>query len=224
MLGLPSPNSPRVPFIFVALAVFMLAVRAPSCHAFRHSPSFTTSRHLWKQRPRNRNNFPVTSFSLRFCSTRASETSLTEAKDSTIPNMPSVSSRIQGTLDPCVVLMKELIGQYAHLWKNKGGIFSLAQGVVYWKPPGVVTTALVTALQKDAQPTDDSSSTAPPLLHTYGPDEGLPALRSAIQQKIKRENGLTNHEVMVTVGANQAYTNCILSLINQNQKVVVFAP
>ena len=67
--------------------------------------------------------------------------------------------------------------------------------------------------------TDDSN-----ILHTYGPDEGLPDLREKIQQKLKRENGLDNHDVMVTVGANQAYTNCILTLINQNQKVVVFAP
>ena len=141
--------------------------------------------------------------------------------------MPSVSSRIQNTLDPCVVLMQELIGRYAHLWDDKGGIFSLAQGVVYWKPPDVVTAALIQALQEDQQGGIDpitAAAAAPPLLHTYGPDEGLPALRSAIQQKIKRENALMSHDVMITVGANQAYMNCILSLVNQDQKVVVFAP
>mgnify|MGYP005852858797 CR=1 FL=1 len=119
--------------------------------------------------------------------------------------------------------MKELVGRYSNLWEDKGGIFSLAQGVVYWKPPDTVSTAIIEALQQDADPNADAT-TAHPQIHTYGPDEGLPALREAIQQKIKRENALTNHEVMVTVGANQAYTNCILSLINQNQKVVVFAP
>ena len=81
-------------------------------------------------------------------------------------DLPNVSARIQSTLDPCVVLMKELIGQYAHLWEDKGGIFSLAQGVVYWKPPETVHEALVKEL------TDDSN-----ILHTYGPDEGLPDLR-----------------------------------------------
>jgi aromatic aminotransferase len=138
---------------------------------------------------------------------------------SSFTDLPNVSARIQSTLDPCVVLMKELIGKYAHLWEDKGGIFSLAQGVVYWKPPATVHTALVQALQDDNDNANDA-----PLLHTYGPDEGLPALRQAIQQKIKRENQLINHDVMVTVGANQAYTNCILTLINQDQKVVVFAP
>jgi len=134
-------------------------------------------------------------------------------------NMPSVSSRIQDTLDPCVVLMKDLIGKYAHAWDDRGGIFSLAQGVVYWKPPKQVTTALIQAIQDDEKKLATS-----PQLHTYGPDEGLPLLRSAIQQKLARENGLSNHDVMITMGANQAYINCILSLINQDQKVVVFAP
>jgi aromatic aminotransferase len=138
---------------------------------------------------------------------------------STSQELPSVSSRIQSTLDPCVVLMKELIGRYAHLWNDKGGIYSLAQGVVYWKPPPQVSTALIQALQDD-----DTAAATAPLLHTYGPDEGLPELREAIQKKIQRENALTNHNVMITVGANQAYTNCILSLVNQDQKVIVFAP
>eukprot|EP00548_Thalassiothrix_antarctica_P009053 CAMPEP_0194156840 /NCGR_PEP_ID=MMETSP0152-20130528/69750_1 /TAXON_ID=1049557 /ORGANISM="Thalassiothrix antarctica, Strain L6-D1" /LENGTH=413 /DNA_ID=CAMNT_0038864811 /DNA_START=127 /DNA_END=1365 /DNA_ORIENTATION=+ len=134
-------------------------------------------------------------------------------------DMPSISSRIKKTLDPCVVLMKELMNRHNHLWEDKGGIFSLAQGVVYWKPPEVVSSALIEALKED-----QSENLNAPQLHTYGPDEGLPALRSAIQQKIKRENGLTNHEVMISVGANQAYTNCILSLLNQDQKVVIFSP
>lgn len=138
---------------------------------------------------------------------------------SSAADLPNVSARIQTTLDPCVVLMKELIGKYAHLWEDKGGIFSLAQGVVYWKPPERVHTALLQALEDD-----NDNSQAAPLLHTYGPDEGLPDLREAIQQKIRRENQLTNHDVMVTVGANQAYTNCILTLISQDQKVVVFSP
>lgn len=146
---------------------------------------------------------------------------------STKTSIPNVSSRIQNTLDPCVVLMKELVGKYAPLWDDKGGIFSLAQGVVYWTPPDAVSKALIQSLeddQKNNDPDDERTVSTAPQLHTYGPDEGLPALRGAIQQKIQRENGLTNHQVMVTVGANQAYTNCVLSLINQDQKAVVFAP
>ena len=205
----------------VAATILMLVVS--SCRAFRHTPAFTTFSHHWKHFPVHRKNPQFAIFST---SSKASSSELSgfDSTSSMSAKIPSVSSRIQCTLDPCVVLMKELIGKYAHLWDDKGGIFSLAQGVVYWKPPEVVTLALVEALQADDQPNDDNSKSAPPLLHTYGPDEGLPALRTAIQKKIKRENALTNHEVIVTVGANQAYTNCILTLMNQDQKVVVFAP
>lgn len=41
---------------------------------------------------------------------------------------PGISQKITRTLDPCVVLMKEMVGQYADEWKDRGGIFSLAQG------------------------------------------------------------------------------------------------
>jgi aromatic aminotransferase len=130
---------------------------------------------------------------------------------------PGISSKIQRTLDPCVVLMKDLIGQYAQDWNkdNKGGIFSLAQGVVYWKPPPGATRAMKEAL-------DDDSS----MLHMYGPDEGLGSLRDALLEKLSRENGLHHHNVMVTVGANQAYVNCVLTLLggDETEASVVFAP
>ena len=130
-----------------------------------------------------------------------------------ISKLPTMSTKVQQTLDPCVVLMKQLIGQYADQWKDKGGIFSLAQGVVYWKPPPEATQAMQASLL------DDESS-----LHLYGPDEGLPELRTALQDKIATENGLSNHDVLVTVGANQAYVNAVVTLLNAQDKSVVFAP
>ena len=123
--------------------------------------------------------------------------------------------------------MKNIIGEYEPLWKNRGGIYSLAQGVVYWLPPESTQRALLNALQ------DQSAQ----VLHTYGPDEGLPDLRKALENKLCHENGLTNHDVMVTVGANQAYTNCVLTLLGESEhendnnhaaqhqhQAVVFAP
>lgn len=106
-----------------------------------------------------------------------------------------------------------MIGQYTDKWKDKGGIFSLAQGVVYWRPPPSANQAVRAALDDEAA-----------MLHMYGPDEGLLELRQAIAQKIADENGLHKHHVMVTVGANQAYMNCILTLLNGGDKAVVFAP
>jgi DNA-binding transcriptional MocR family regulator len=129
--------------------------------------------------------------------------------------LPSLSGKIQRTLDPCVVLMKDMIGQYSADWKDRGGIFSLAQGVVYWSPPESCTTALKAAV---TAPAEDS------MLHMYGPDEGMDELRTTLLNKLKDENDLTDHEVMVTVGANQAYMNVVLTCLQDTDKCVVFAP
>lgn len=105
-----------------------------------------------------------------------------------------VSNRVLETLDPCVVLMKEMIAEFAPLWQeDKEGIFSLAQGVVYWEPPQQVTEAIQSAM---SNPSESQ-------LHMYCPDEGLPALRQALLEKLKEENNLSNHDVMITSGANQ---------------------
>lgn len=128
-------------------------------------------------------------------------------------SMSGLSPRVLETLDPCVVLMKELIGRYAELWTDKGGIFSLAQGVVYWEPPESCQQALKDELSKPNN-----------LLHTYGPAQGIPELTQALEDKISKENGLNNHDVMVTVGANQAFVNCVLTIASDNSKAVVFSP
>ena len=85
----------------------------------------------------------------------------TSSSDTTTTRLPAISPKIKLTLDPCVVLMKEMIGQYATEWNKKGGIFSLAQGIVYWSPPPSAKKAIQAAL-------DDEESS---MLHMYGPDE-----------------------------------------------------
>ena len=125
-----------------------------------------------------------------------------------------VSPRIQETLDPCVVLMKELVGKYAHLWDDKNGIYSLAQGVVYWEPPPTCQESLI----------EELSSPSGNDLHMYGPAQGVPELVDALETKIKDENSLDDHSVMVTVGANQAYMNIVLTIMSESSKAVVFKP
>lgn len=127
--------------------------------------------------------------------------------------LPTLSRKIQRTLDPCVVLMKEIIGQYSDEWKDRGGIYSLAQGVVYWDPPHSCTKALQDVIGSDSNG-----------LHLYGPDEGMDDLRATLSAKLATENGLANHDVMVTVGANQAYVNCVLTILQDTDKCVVFTP
>eukprot|EP00979_Chaetoceros_neogracilis_P008611 scaffold1910_cov225-Chaetoceros_neogracile.AAC.3 len=136
-----------------------------------------------------------------------------------IATTSTTSNRVNETLDPCVVLMKQLIAKHQHLWTDEK-IYSLAQGVVYWNPPQAVNDAMVTAI-------NDPTTT----LHSYAPDEGLPELVSAIKLKLRRENNLPSKgssqddiQVIVTPGANAAYMNCVLTLLSENELSVVFKP
>ena len=60
----------------------------------------------------------------------------------------------------------------------------------------------------------------------YPPLPGLPELRAAIAEKLRRENGLDYGEngVLVTVGAKQALANAIMALIDQGDEVILPAP
>ena len=124
----------------------------------------------------------------------------------------TTSDRVRQTLDPCVILMKQIISRHAEKWEDRGGIYSLAQGVVYWPPPTEALEAVATA------------ATCDDTLHTYCPDEGTPELRSALAEKLSKENGLDDVNVIVTSGANQAFVNVVLTLLSEGDKCVVFRP
>ena len=132
--------------------------------------------------------------------------------------------------------MKQLISQHAHKWENTvsnsdghHGIYSLAQGVVYWRPPISAYESLMHAAQgnmmSDCDPNDGSRGKGAVgggdvrLIHTYCPDEGYPPLLSALQHKLQKENGLSNPHIIVTSGANQAYVNCVLTLLDERRCV-----
>ncbi|KAG1672270.1 hypothetical protein FOA52_004284 [Chlamydomonas sp. UWO 241] len=66
-------------------------------------------------------------------------------------------------------------------------------------------------------------------LHTkasscYGPNEGLPELRVALRTKVAKQNGLADHDIFITNGGNQAYMNLVISLVDESDKTVLFAP
>ena len=107
-----------------------------------------------------------------------------------------ISNRTTQTLDPCVVLMKKLISQHEEKWKDdKDGIFSLAQGVVYWKPPNTVYEAMSSAIQDNFLDTTESLTTDGNLIHTYCQDEGYPPLIDALKNKLEQQNGLNDPHV-----------------------------
>ena len=79
---------------------------------------------------------------------------------------------MQATDEPCIVKVKQLM-------EGVEGVVSLAQGVVHWSPPQRAMDAAIEA----------ASTTA---AHSYGPAQGMPALREALKHKVEQENGLKN--------------------------------
>ena len=60
----------------------------------------------------------------------------------------------------------------------------------------------------------------------YTPVPGIPELRQAICDKLRRDNQLDfqPNQIVVSTGAKQALANAILSLVNPGDEVIVFSP
>lgn len=116
------------------------------------------------------------------------------------------SKRIVGTDAPCIVGMQKIMES-----TNSEDMVSLAQGIVCWKPPEK-------ALKKaaDAVYSEETSM--------YGPDGGISELRDKLKEKISIENNLKKSNIMVTTGANQAFTNIVLTLCDVDDHAVLFPP
>ena len=118
--------------------------------------------------------------------------------------MSTISRRIADTDAPVIVGMQQML-------RGKEGVLSLAQGIVHWAPPDEALQAARAAMDE----TDTS---------LYCADDGLPTLREKLKEKLAAENGLLASEVMVTAGANQAYTNVVLSLLDSGDAAMLYRP
>src|SRR4029078_2011427 len=60
----------------------------------------------------------------------------------------------------------------------------------------------------------------------YTATAGIPELRAAICEKLKKENGLayTPEQVVVTVGAKHALYNLFQALLSPGDEVIIFSP
>ena len=116
----------------------------------------------------------------------------------------SLSRRIQATDTPCIVTMQQMM-------RGRTDVLSLAQGIVHWSPPPE-------ALASAAKLVGEHSTSL------YGADDGLPEVRAALKTKLAQENNITASEVMVTAGANQAFTNIVLSLLDASDACALFKP
>lgn len=81
-----------------------------------------------------------------------------------------MSERVIATDEPCIVKTKSMM-------EGVEGILSLAQGVVFWSPP-----------ERAIKAATEACST--PLANSYGPAQGMPALRQALIEKLADENDL----------------------------------
>ena len=81
-------------------------------------------------------------------------------------------------------------------------VMSLAQGIVHWQPPPTAMAAAAELLGSA-----DGGS-----INGYGPAEGLPALRTALQQKLADRNGLqgVSEHVSCAGGGVQVVERCML--------------
>ena len=105
---------------------------------------------------------------------------------------------------PVIVSMQQML-------RGKEGILSLAQGIVHWSPPDEALQAARAAVDE-------------PNTSLYCADDGLAELRAALKLKLAEQNGIVASEVMVTAGANQAYTNVVLALLDAGDAAVLYRP
>ncbi|CAM9962923.1 unnamed protein product, partial [Phaeothamnion confervicola] len=130
---------------------------------------------------------------------------------------PSLSRRVLNT-DPAHIEI--ILSRFANLPDRPA---NLAQGVAFWGPP---KTALATLAKSDG----DDAGKMPPLeqtrMHRYGDILGDPELRAAIARKLISRNGLdlAEQEIMVTAGANQAFVNVALALLDPGDVAILPRP
>ena len=98
--------------------------------------------------------------------------------------------------------------------RNTPGTLSLGQGMVAYPPPA----ECLAAIQQFGRFAAD---------HYYGASLGDSALIELIEHKLKHENGLDidkGYRVMVTAGANMAFLNVLLALVDPGDEVILPLP
>ncbi|HCK76158.1 MAG TPA: pyridoxal phosphate-dependent aminotransferase [Gammaproteobacteria bacterium] len=120
--------------------------------------------------------------------------------------MISSSRRMAFVQQPIIPVIGDLI-------LANSGTISLGQGIVHYPPPGGIEGHIRTFW-------DDPSA------HHYGPVEGLAPLRSALAEKLTRENqiSLEGREVVVTAGSNMGFLNLLLAITDPGDEVILPKP
>jgi aspartate/methionine/tyrosine aminotransferase len=121
------------------------------------------------------------------------------------PGHTPMSTRMARTEPPHI---EDVCDQYADL----PDLVMLALGSVYWTPPEDALQDMVSALSQ----TDT---------HKYGAILGEPPLRAHLTRKLAQHGlHMDNLDVVVTAGANQAFANIALCLLDPEDDVIILAP
>jgi aspartate/methionine/tyrosine aminotransferase len=117
------------------------------------------------------------------------------------------SIRLKSVQAPIIPVIGELIRQ------NPGTI-SLGQGVVWYPPPPQAAAQLAGFL-------------ANPVLNKYQAVYGIPELLGEIERKLEAENRIEvgkGSSLFVTAGANMAFINVLLSIVDPGDEVILNTP
>lgn len=120
-----------------------------------------------------------------------------------------LAQRLNRVAEPQTIRMAKLGREL----KAKGiNIIDLSLGEPDFRTPEHICQAAVKAMEEG--------------YFKYTPVMGLPELREAICQKLKRDNGLeyTADQIIVSTGAKQSLANVILSIIDPGDEVIIPTP
>ncbi|MBI5572194.1 MAG: pyridoxal phosphate-dependent aminotransferase [Desulfomonile tiedjei] len=127
-----------------------------------------------------------------------------------------VSERIAGSIQRSSWIRK-MFEEGARLKREHGAanVFDFSLGNPNLDPPQSVKKAIVTAAADET-----------PGIHGYMPNAGLPPVRAAVADKIKRQEGLdiTENSIVMTVGAGGALNVILKTLLNPDDEVVIPKP
>lgn len=127
----------------------------------------------------------------------------------TIGTMESISSRVTG-VTPSLTLS---ITNQAKAMKAKGEeVYGLAGGEPDLDTPDFIKEAAIQAIQEGKT--------------KYTPAAGIPELREAIAEKLKKENGLDYdaRQVVVNSGAKHSCMNAIMAVVEEGDEVIIPSP
>ncbi len=121
--------------------------------------------------------------------------------------MSTLTSRMQAVQSPLIPIIGELI-------RSNPGTISLGQGVVYYGPPPEAIALLPEFL-------------ADPENHNYKPVQGVAPLLSAIEAKLKADNGIEingQNCIVVTAGSNMGFMNAVLAITSPGDEIIIQTP